>query len=117
MTAATATTTHSHTIHVSDAIGDVSGILLRPPDARAIYVLAHGAGVGMRHAFMQSIADSLAERGFATLRYQFPYVEARRRPDDGGSIRAARGPCPRRRTGAAPRRPADPGRRPSLSRP
>jgi predicted alpha/beta-hydrolase family hydrolase len=74
------------TIHVGNAIGDVSGILLRPPDARAIYVLAHGAGVGMHHAFMQSIAHALAQRGVATLRYQFPYVEARRRRPDPPEI-------------------------------
>ena len=67
-----------------------SGILLRPPDAWANYVLAHGAGAGMRHRFMESIAHALAERGIATLRYQFPYVEARsRRPDPPGVLEAA----------------------------
>ena len=67
-----------------------SGILLRPPDAWANYVLAHGAGAGMRHRFMESIAQALAERGIATLRYQFPYVEARsRRPDPPGVLEAA----------------------------
>ena len=63
-------------IIVGDTIGKVSGILLRPPDAWASYVLAHGAGAGMRHRFMESTAQALAERGIATLRYQFPYVEA-----------------------------------------
>ena len=76
-------------IHVGDTIGKVSGILLRPPDAWAIYVLAHGAGAGMRHRFMESIAQLLAERGIATLRYQFPYVEAgTRRPDPPGVLEA-----------------------------
>jgi predicted alpha/beta-hydrolase family hydrolase len=76
-------------IEVGTTIGKVSGILLRPPDAWAIYVLAHGAGAGMRHRFMESIAQALAERGIGTLRYQFPYVEAgSRRPDPPGVLEA-----------------------------
>ncbi len=60
----------------------VSGLLQRPNDARACYVLAHGAGLGMTHPFMASIADGLAARGIATLRYQFPYMEqGSKRPD------------------------------------
>jgi predicted alpha/beta-hydrolase family hydrolase len=63
-------------------IGDVSGLLLRPDGARLLYVLAHGAGAGMRHPFLESIAQRLAQRSIATLRYQFPYMEQRvRRPD------------------------------------
>jgi len=46
-----------------------------PAGARACYVLAHGAGAGMAHPFMASVAQGLAERGVATLRYQFPYME------------------------------------------
>lgn len=53
----------------------VSALLQVPPDARAAYVLAHGAGAGMDHAFMAAAAQGLAERGVATLRYQFPYME------------------------------------------
>jgi predicted alpha/beta-hydrolase family hydrolase len=69
-------------IHVSDRIGSVSAILLRPVEAWAGYVLAHGAGAGMRHPFLETIAKRMAERGVATLRYQFPYLEAGRgRPD------------------------------------
>ena len=65
-----------------EASGSVSGVLLRPADAHALLVLAHGAGAGMRHAFMEAIAHELAARGVATLRYQFPYIEAGgRRPD------------------------------------
>jgi len=76
-------------IEVGTTIGKVSGILLRPPDAWATYVLAHGAGAGMRHRFMESIAQALAERGMATLRYQFPYVEAgSRRPNPPGVLEA-----------------------------
>jgi hypothetical protein len=61
------------TIPVGD--GHVSGILLRPAQAKALYVFAHGAGVGMAHPSMASSAHGLAERGIATLRFQFPYME------------------------------------------
>jgi uncharacterized protein len=68
-------------ITVSDATR-VSGLLLVPRRARACYVLAHGAGAGMKHPFMAAVATELAERGIATLRYQFPYMEqGGRRPD------------------------------------
>jgi uncharacterized protein len=70
------------TLHVDDRIGDVSAILAMPPEPVAIYVLGHGAGAGMRHAFMQSMSERLVARGLATLRYQFPYTEAgKKRPD------------------------------------
>ena len=60
----------------------VSGLLQSPPGARACYVLAHGAGAGMAHPFMAAVAADLAERGIATLRYQFPYMErGSKRPD------------------------------------
>ncbi len=60
----------------------VSGLLQTPPGARACYVLAHGAGAGMDHPFMAAVAAELAQRGIATLRYQFPAMERRaRRPD------------------------------------
>ena len=53
----------------------VSGLLQIPRKAHSCYVLAHGAGAGITHPFMAAIADGLAERGVATLRYQFPYME------------------------------------------
>jgi predicted alpha/beta-hydrolase family hydrolase len=60
----------------------VSGLLLKPPKARAAYVFAHGAGAGMAHSFMAAAAGELAERGIASLRYQFPYMEqGGKRPD------------------------------------
>jgi uncharacterized protein len=60
----------------------VSGLLQVPRKARVCYVLAHGAGAGMLHPFMEAIAEGLAERGIATLRYQFPYMEqGKKRPD------------------------------------
>ena len=63
-------------------VGRVSALLLMPPDAGALYVLAHGAGAGMRQSFLEKIAQRLAARRVATLRYQFPYTEGgSRRPD------------------------------------
>jgi uncharacterized protein len=60
----------------------VSGLLQAPSGARACYVFAHGAGAGMTHPFIAAIADGLAARGIATLRYQFPYMErGAKRPD------------------------------------
>jgi hypothetical protein len=60
----------------------VSGILTMPPRPRACYVFAHGAGAGMAHPFMAAVAEGLAARGIATLRYQFPYMErGSKRPD------------------------------------
>jgi uncharacterized protein len=53
----------------------VSGLLLAPPQAKACFVVAHGAGAGMLHPFMAKLADDLAARRIATLRYQFPYME------------------------------------------
>ena len=69
------------TIEVDDA-HTVSGLLQTPEHAFACCVLAHGAGAGMTHRFMVAVADGLAERDIATLRYQFPYMEAgSKRPD------------------------------------
>jgi len=65
-----------------DAGRRVSGLLQVPERSRVCYVLAHGAGAGMTHAFMASVAAELDERGIATLRYQFPYMEqGGKRPD------------------------------------
>lgn len=66
------------------AVGDerISGLLIRPPAAKALYLFAHGAGAGMSHKAMESNAQGLASRGIATLRYQFPFMEkGSRRPD------------------------------------
>jgi len=68
----------------------VSGLLQHPADARAAYVMAHGAGAGMTHPFLARIADGLAEQGIATLRYQFPYMQAgSKRPDSPKVAHAA----------------------------
>ncbi len=68
---------------VGDAAHDrVSALLVRPAEARWLLVLGHGAGAGMRHRFLEAAAERLAARRVATLRYQFPYMEAGRgRPD------------------------------------
>lgn len=62
--------------------GEVSALLLRPNDPSALLVLGHGAGAGMRHGFMEALAAALRGVGVATLRYQFPYMEAGRRGPD-----------------------------------
>jgi uncharacterized protein len=62
--------------------GEVAGLLAVPPRASRLLVFAHGAGAGMRHAFMESAASVLGTQGIATLRYQFPYMQkGSRRPD------------------------------------
>ena len=66
------------------------GLLLRPAKARHLYVLAHGAGAGMRHAFMTAISEALAEVGVATLRWEFPFMAAGKpRPDPAPVAEAA----------------------------
>jgi uncharacterized protein len=72
----------------------VSALLLAPDAPRACFVFAHGAGAGMTHSFMEAFAQGLRERGVASLRYQFPYMEkGSKRPDPPGiaiaTVRAA----------------------------
>ena len=63
-------------------IGSVSALAIRPPAADRALTLAHGAGAGMRHPFLEGLAERLADHGVATLRFQFPYLElGARRPD------------------------------------
>lgn len=70
--------------------GAVSGLLLAPARARACYVLAHGAGAGMTHPWLEAMAVELAERRIATLRFQFPFMEqGSRRPDSPAVAQAA----------------------------
>jgi predicted alpha/beta-hydrolase family hydrolase len=74
------------------AVGNdtVSGLLCAPAAPRACFVLAHGAGAGMTHTFMQAVADGLASRAIATLRYQFLYMEkGSKRPDAPALAHAA----------------------------
>ena len=73
---ASVTNTKTKPIRISLPDGaEVSGLFQLPPKAKACYVFAHGAGAGMNHAFMAATAEGLSERGIATLRYQFPYME------------------------------------------
>jgi len=72
---------------VSEKAGEVSALLLRPDGARCVLVLAHGAGAGMQHKWMEEIAQKLARVGVATLRYQFPYMEkGNKAPDAEGKL-------------------------------
>ena len=78
--------TKTETLVMVGSRGPVSAMLLRPDDAKWLYVLGHGAGAGMRHPFMERVATELADRGIATLRYQFPYMEAGRRSPDSPKV-------------------------------
>lgn len=70
--------------------GAVSALLTRPAGAQTCFVFAHGAGAGMAHPFMATVAQGLGERGVATLRYQFPYMEkSSKRPDAPAVAHAA----------------------------
>ena len=73
----------TETLHrIDGGPAPVSALLTTPASPAFVYVLAHGAGAGMRHAFLASVAERLEARGVATLRFQFPYVEAGKgRPD------------------------------------
>lgn len=69
-------------IEINESLGAVSGLFQLPKEGIALLVLAHGAGAGMDHPFMESLAAALYEAGIGTLRFQFPYMEqGRRRPD------------------------------------
>jgi predicted alpha/beta-hydrolase family hydrolase len=74
---------------VSERIGSVTALLVRPVKARALLVYAHGAGAGMRHAFMETSCEKLAARGIATLRYQFPYTEQGKRAPNPPAVLTA----------------------------
>jgi uncharacterized protein len=66
---------------------DIAAELVSPPGAGWLYLFAHGAGAGMRHPFMHDMASRLADRGIATLRYEYPYMTAgRRRPDPAPTL-------------------------------
>lgn len=91
-------------IRAGGRAGEVSGLLLRAPESRRLLVLAHGAGAGMHHRFMEEVALRLAEHGISILRYNFPYMEAGRRLPDRravlletvkAAVRAARAAAPR----------------------
>src|SRR5580692_4076508 len=66
--------------------GNVSALLLLPPNAHQLLVFAHGAGAGMQHSFMESLATALADVHVATFRYQFPYMEQHRHVPDSPAV-------------------------------
>jgi hypothetical protein len=72
-----------------EGAGEVSAILMRPASARWLLALAHGAGAGMTHPFLEKLSRELADAGVATLRYQFPYMEQKRRVPDAPLVAAA----------------------------
>ena len=69
--------------------GEVSALLMRPAKAQWLLILAHGAGAGMHHPFMQKLAGELASVNIATLRFQFPYMEQKRRVPDAPAVLVA----------------------------
>jgi predicted alpha/beta-hydrolase family hydrolase len=76
-------------LSVENGRWEVSALLLVPAAPRHLLVLAHGAGAGMNHPFMEKLAQELAAVGVATLRYQFPYMQERRRVPDSPSVLTA----------------------------
>jgi uncharacterized protein len=80
----------SSVAEVEMTLGGHPGLVVRPRGARALYVMAHGAGAGMRHAFMADVAAALAAHAIATVRWEFPYMAAGKgRPDSAAVAEAA----------------------------
>lgn len=81
--------TSRHRFRASRSAGEVSALVTRPPSASWMLVLAHGAGAGMEHPFMEALAGGLAAHGVASFRYQFPYTErGSKRPDPPALLEA-----------------------------
>jgi uncharacterized protein len=82
---------NSEAVPLQIAAGDqqIDALLLHPDGAEWLCVLGHGAGAGMRHTFMENAAQRFAQRGIATLRYEYPYMTAgSRRPDPAARLEA-----------------------------
>lgn len=74
--------TKSLSLKISPAIGTVSAECFIPQKSKCILTLAHGAGAGMKHPFMVTLAQSLSQEGIATMRFNFPFMENKKgRPD------------------------------------
>jgi predicted alpha/beta-hydrolase family hydrolase len=74
--------TQSLSLKISPSIGAVSAECIIPEKSKCIMTLAHGAGAGMNHSFMVTLAQLLSEQGIATLRFNFPFTENKKgRPD------------------------------------
>jgi predicted alpha/beta-hydrolase family hydrolase len=75
-------TTTNSSVAISESIGSVSTVTISPAKPKAVLILAHGAGAGMNHRFMENLAGHLAGHSLATIRYNFPYMEkGSKRPD------------------------------------
>ena len=86
---AASSVTSRHRFRASRSAGEVSALVTRPEHARWMLVLAHGAGAGMEHSFMEALAAGLAAHGVASFRYQFPYTErGSKRPDPPALLEA-----------------------------
>jgi predicted alpha/beta-hydrolase family hydrolase len=73
---------HLSNIFISESIGNVSSLLTAPKEPKAFIVLAHGAGAGMTHRFMENLSYALAKQSVGTIRYNFPFIEkGSKRPD------------------------------------
>jgi predicted alpha/beta-hydrolase family hydrolase len=78
---------HTQALSLGTALGhSVDAVATTPDEAEAAYVFAHGAGAGMDHPFMAAVAQGLAERRIACLRYQFPYMQAGARRVDAAPV-------------------------------
>src|SRR5262249_34703889 len=73
-------------IQLAVGTDQVSALVTTPANPVAALVLAHGAGAGMRHPFLRTVADALADHGIAVLRYQFPYMEAKKSRTDSPAV-------------------------------
>jgi uncharacterized protein len=74
--------TQNLSLHVSPEIGNISAEFIMPEKPICILTLAHGAGAGMHHSFIAGLANALAEQSIGTLRFNFPFIEnKKRRPD------------------------------------
>jgi len=78
--------TQSSVLRVSPAIGNVSAECIIPEESSCIMTLAHGAGAGMNHSFMVLLANALAENNIATLRFNFPFTENKKRRVDTPAV-------------------------------
>jgi predicted alpha/beta-hydrolase family hydrolase len=89
--------------HAPEVDGELAALLVRPERARHCLVIAHGAGAGMRHAFLEAAAARLAAHGVASFRFGYPYAEAgRRRPDPRPALLACTRAALRAAAAAAP---------------
>jgi uncharacterized protein len=82
-------TIEKYRFQASKSSGEVGAVLMKPEDTEFLMVLAHGAGAGMNHPFMETLSNKLAEKNIAVFRYQFPYWEKGKRSPDPPNILTA----------------------------